>query len=398
MFQTIEFRTPSVIFGMDAIRRIGPEAKRLGGRRVLVVTGPRVQAAGLAEKALDSLKAEQLEVEVLAEGRDTPEPATEVVEGVAEVARQGRFDVIVGLGGGSILDVAKMAAALQTNPGMTRDYFGKGKVGRRGTPTIIAPTTSGTGAEVTKHAIFLDRAANVKKAVASKNLLPDVAIIDPMLTVSCPSHVTAASGIDAFFHAVEPFLSRMANPVTDPLALQAISTISRWLGPAVADGENLEARYQMALGSVTAGFVLNNSGTSLVHAMAYPVGGEYHLPHGITLTVLALACFEAIKPAKLGRLVRVAEAMGEPVAGLAQREGADRALAAIRHLIKSVDLPVCLEEAGIADRSRVPVWSVEAHKEQRLLSRSARVLTPEDIARIYERAFTDWGANALTGR
>jgi alcohol dehydrogenase class IV len=217
-----------------------------------------------------------------------------------------------------------------------------------------------------------------------------MAIVDPMLAVPCPPAVTAAAGIDAFFHAVEPFLSRMANPITDALALQAVSLITRWLGPAVADGENLHARYQMALGSVTAGFVLNNSGTSLVHAMAYPVGGEHHKAHGVTLTVLALACFEAIKGAKQERLVQIAEAMGEPVAGLAPREGAERALMAIRHLMKSVDLPVCLEEAGITDRSRIPIWAVEAHKEQRLLSRSARILSVPDIARIYERAFTDW--------
>ncbi len=391
MFQTIEFRTPSVHFGMDAVLRIGKEAKRLGGHRVLIVTGPRVRAAGLLDKALSSLKIESLEVEVIVEERDTPEPATTVVEEVADFARNGRFDVIVGIGGGSILDVAKMASALLTNPGKTKDYFGKEKVPLRGKPTILIPTTSGTGAEVTKHAIFLDREANVKKAVASTTLLPDVAIVDPLMTVSCPSHVTATSGIDAFFHAVEPFLSRMANPITDALALKAISLITRWLGPAVADGENLNARYHMALGSVTAGFVLNNSGTSLVHAMAYPVGGEYHTPHGITLTVLALACFDAIKPAKQERLVQVAEAMGEPVAGLPHREAADQALVAIRHLMKSVDLPVCLEEAGITDRSRIPTWAVAAHKEQRLLARSARILSVENIARIYEKAFTDWG-------
>ena len=391
MFQTIEFRTPAVLFGLDTILRIGKEAKRLGGHRVLIVTGPRVNAAGLLDKPLASLKAEKLEAEVIIEERDTPEPATSVVEEVAAVARKGGFDVIVGIGGGSILDVAKMASALLTNPGKTRDYFGREKVPQRGRPTIIVPTTSGTGAEVTKHAIFLDREANVKKAVPSTNLLPDVAIIDPMLSVSCPPRVTAAAGIDAFFHAVEPFLSRMANPITDALALRAISIITQWLAPAVADGENVTARYHMALGSVTAGFVLNNSGTSLVHAMAYPVGGEYHTPHGITLTVLALACFDAIKAAKQDRLVQIAEAMGEPVAGLASREAADRALLAIRHLMQSVDLPVCLEDAGITDRSRIPVWAVEAHKEQRLLSRSARILSVEDISKIYAKAFTDWG-------
>jgi alcohol dehydrogenase len=159
----------------------------------------------------------------------------------------------------------------------------------------------------------------------------------------------------------------------------------------VADGENLDARYHMALGSVTAGFVLNNSGTSLVHAMAYPVGGEYHTPHGITLTVLALSCFDALKPAKQERLVQIADAMGEPVDGIPSREAADLALVAMRHLMKSVDLPVCLEEAGITDRSRIHAWAVEAHKEQRLLSRSARILSVEDIANIYAKAFTDWG-------
>jgi alcohol dehydrogenase len=391
MFQTIEFKTPSVVFGMDTILRIGKEAKRLGGHRVLIVTGPRIKAAGVLEKALSGLKAESLEVDVIVEERDTPEPATSVVEEVADFARQGRVDVIVGIGGGSILDVAKMASALLTNPGKTKDYFGKEKVSFRGKPTIMVPTTSGTGAEVTKHAIFLDREANVKKAVASTNLLPDVAIVDPLLTLTCPPRVTAAAGIDAFFHAVEPFLSRMANPITDALALKAISLITRWLGPAVADGENLDARYHMSLGSVTAGFVLNNSGTSLVHAMAYPVGGEYHTPHGITLTVLALSCFDAVRSAKSERLVQIADAMGEPVDGLPSREAADLALVAMRHLMKSVDLPVCLEEAGITDRSRIRAWAVEAHKEQRLLSRSARILSVDDIAKIYAKAFTDWG-------
>ena len=344
MFQTIEFRTPAVLFGLETIARIGKEAKRLGGHRVLIVTGPRVNAAGLLEKPLASLKAEKLEVDVIVEERDTPEPATSVVEEVADFARKGAFDVIVGIGGGSILDVAKMASALLTNPGKTRDYFGKEKVPQRGRPTIIVPTTSGTGAEVTKHAIFLDREADVKKAVASTNLLPDVAIIDPMLSVSCPSRVTAAAGIDAFFHAVEPFLSRMANPITDALALKAISIITQWLGPAVADGENITARYHMALGSVTAGFVLNNSGTSLVHAMAYPVGGEYHTPHGITLSAILVACFEGILMAKQEKMVLLARAMAEPIDGLSPREAASRALEAIRHLLRSVDLPVSLRE------------------------------------------------------
>ena len=387
MYQLIQFKTPSILFGMDTISEIGREAKKLGAGRVLLVTGPRVKAAGVLEKAVSFLRSESISVEVAVEDRDTPEPATTVVEEVAEIARKGNFDVIAGLGGGSILDVAKMASALLTNPGKTKDYFGKEKVPKRGKPTIIIPTTSGTGAEVTKHAIFLDREANVKKAVASSNLLPDVAIVDPMLSVSCPPSVTASAGIDAFLHAAEPFLSKNANPVTDALALEAISITSRWLGPAVADGQDLDARYHMSLGSVMSGIVLNNSGTSLVHAMAYPVGGEYHTPHGVTLSALVIACFDYIRMAKQEKMVRLARAMGEPVEGLPPREASARALDGIRHLIQSVGLPASLRDLKITDRSKIPRWAVEAHKEQRLLSRSPRILSVEDIEKIYENAF-----------
>jgi alcohol dehydrogenase len=387
MFQVIPFATPSIIFGMDTIRQLGQQARKLGAGRVLLVTGPNVKEAGILEKAFGFLKAESLEVEVNIQGRDTPEPATSVVEDTAEVARKGKFDVIIGIGGGSILDVTKMASALVTNPGRTKDYFGREKVPQRGKPTIIVPTTSGTGAEVTKHAIFLDREVNVKKAVASSALLPNVAILDPMLTVSCPPHVTAAAGIDAFIHAAEPFLSKNANPITDALAIDAVKIITRWLGPAFADGQNLDARYHMALGSLMSGMVLNNSGTSLVHAMAYPVGGEYHTSHGVTLCAILLSCFEGILMAKEEKMVRLAEAMGEPVQGLAPREAARRALEAIRHLLKSVDLPVSLGDLNIRDKSKIGYWAVEAHKEQRLLSRSPRILSVKDIEKIYERAF-----------
>lgn len=387
MFQQIPFRTPSAIFGMDTIHQVGTEAKKLGAGRVLLVTGPTVQKAGILDKAVSYLKAEAVEAEINVQDRDTPEPATEIVEDTARIAKEGRFDVIIGIGGGSILDVAKMAAALVTNPGKTKDYFGKEKVPKRGKPTIIIPTTAGTGAEMTKHAIFLDREVNVKKAVASSNLLPDVAIIDPMLTVSCPPHVTASAGLDAFLHAAEPFVSKNANYVTDTLALQAIPLLTRWLGPAYSDGADLEARYSMALGSMMSGMVLNNSGTSLVHALSYPIGGEYHSPHGVTLSALLPACFEYILVARQEKMSRLAKAMGEAVDGLSEREAAASAPGAIRHLLKSVGLPTCLRELDVNDKSNFPTWAVEAHKEQRLLSRSPRVLSVEDIREIYEMAW-----------
>jgi len=387
MWQEISFSTPDIVFGMDAVRYAGTKAKGLGGKRVLVITGPSVKSSGALDKVLDSIKGAGLDCDVSVQQRSTPEPTTELAEGAAEQIVDGNFDVVVGLGGGSILDIAKMASALTANPGKTRDYFGPGKVKNRGRTTIMIPTTAGTGSEVTKHAVFLDEENNVKKVVASSALLPNVAIIDPMLTVSCPRNVTSASGFDAWLHAAEPFVSKNANPITDAIALEAVRIVTKYLGVAWSDPNDLEARYQMSLGSLMSGLVLNNSGTSLVHALAYPIGGEYHTPHGISLSVLLIACFTAIAASKGPRIVRLAEAMGENMEELSVRDGVEVALDAMAAFMKSVELPICLEDIGITDRTSIGRWAQDGWNERRLLGRCARDLTVEDIAKIYEDAF-----------
>ena len=185
MFQNIVFQTPTIIFGIDSINQIGEQAKKLGAGRVLLITGPRVEKAGVLDKVRLLLEAVGITVQVNVQERDTPEPATDVVERTAAVAKKAT-STWSSASGGSILDVAKMASALVTNPGTPRTISARRRFPKRGKPTIIVPTTAGTGAEVTKHAIFLDRAINVKKVVASSNLLPNVAIVDPVLTMTCP--------------------------------------------------------------------------------------------------------------------------------------------------------------------------------------------------------------------
>ena len=387
MFQVFPFKTPSIHFGLGGIAQLGAEAKKLGAKRVLLITGPTVQKAGVLEKALDSLKNHSIDVEVNVQGRSTPEPSARIAEETGALAKEGAFEAVIGIGGGSILDVAKMASALTTNPGKVRDYFGKEKVPHRGVPTIMIPTTSGTGAEITKHAIFLDEETNVKKAVASTALLPDVAIVDPELTLSCPRGVTASSGIDAFIHAAEPFVSKNANPITDALSLQSIRIITKWLGRAVADGSDVEARYWMSMGSLMSGFVLNNAGTSLVHAMAYPIGGDTHVAHGLSLTVILVSCFEGILAARTEKFAQLAEAMGEKTEGLSTREAAEKSLKAVTYLLKSNDLPATLPEGGITDVGKIKQWAIDAHAERRLLGRCVKDLTVEDIEKIYKRAF-----------
>ena len=387
MWQTIPFRTPKVIFGMDTVQKLGDEAKALNTKKVLLLTGPSVKSSGALNTIESSLKEAAIDFEISIIERTTPEPTTDMAEDASKLVQQNGADLVVGVGGGSILDVAKMAAALTANPGKVRDYFGPGKVKNKGTKCLLVPTTAGTGSEVTQHAIFLDLESNVKKAVASQMTMPDVAIVDPMLTVTSPRNVTAASGFDAWLHAAEPFVSKNANPITDALSLQAVKIITHNLGTAWSDPNDLDARYNMSLGSLMSGFPLANAGTSLVHAMAYPIGGEYHTPHGISLSVLLMACFKAITASKGERLVRLAEAMGENVEGLSVREGVEVALDAMYYMLRSVELPTCLTEIGITDRSKAKTWAKDAWNERRLLGRAPRDLTEEDITRIYEDAF-----------
>jgi len=387
MWQTIPFRTPKVVFGMDTVRQVGDEAKALNTKKALLVSGPSVKTSGALEVVEKSLKEASIDFEIQILERTTTEPTTDMAENTAKLVQQKNVDLVVGVGGGSVLDVAKMAAALTANPGKVRDYFGRGKVKNKGTKALMIPTTAGTGSEVTQHAIFLDLENNVKKAVASQMTMPDVAIVDPMLTVSSPRGVTAASGFDAWLHAAEPFVSKNANPITDALSLQAVEMTTRYLGPAWSDPLDLDARYNMSLGCLISGFSLANAGTSLVHAMAYPIGGEYHTPHGISLSVLLLACFKAIAASKGERLMRLAKAMGEKVEGLSVREGVEVALDAMFYMLRSVELPTCLTEIGITDRSKARIWARDAWNERRLLGRAPRDLTEEDITRIYEDAF-----------
>ena len=388
MYQVIIHTAPSIVFGMDTVDTTGEEAKKLSLKRILLVSGPNVQKAGIVERVEKSLKSQNIEVMVKIEGRSTPEPEPKAAEEAAESAREMKADGIIGLGGGSVLDVAKMSSVLLTNPLKVRDYFGREKVPNRGIPTIMIPTTSGTGAEVTKHAIFLDEQANVKKAVASSALLPNVAIIDPMLTFSCPPSVTASAGIDAWLHAVEPYISNRTNPITDNLAINAITLITKSLARAYYRGDDLDARYDMSLGSLMAGMVLNNAGTSLVHALAYPIGGEFHISHGLSLTPLLLSCFEYIIAAKQERFKAIALAMGENVNGLSDRNAARVCLEAIRDMLLQLDLPICLNDVGLTDKSKADKWAIGAIAEQRLLSRAPRILSVEDIKKIYLNAFS----------
>ncbi len=385
MVTTFGLRTPEwVHFGNGTVQKVGLEAKRLGSRRVMVLTDPGVKGAGLLDKVTGPLKTEGLDFDVF--DQVEPEPSIGSLLEASKMAKDGKFNVFVAVGGGSSMDTTKLVAALMTNEGTLEEFFGVENVPKRGCPSIMIPTTSGTGSEVTRMAVFTDKAANLKKVVSAQNILADVSIIDPEMTATMPPSVTAATGIDAFIHAAESYTAINANPLTDNLALESVRLVTESLGPAFANGNDMAARYNMALGSFMAGITLNNAGVGAVHALAYPIGAEYHLSHGLALIVILGETMRACALANLPKYRKMAEAMGIDVEGYSPWEAAEAAVEEMVALAKMVKLPTTLSEVN-ADSSKIQEWAEAAHGEKRLLGNTPRMLSVEDIAEIFEKSF-----------
>ncbi|MCI0460307.1 MAG: iron-containing alcohol dehydrogenase, partial [Gemmataceae bacterium] len=276
-----------LVFGRDAVKQLGDIATRLSARRVLLVTDPILVKAGLTESVRAPLVAAGVTVETFDGGE--PEPSMRAAESCLALARTFRPDALVGLGGGSNMDLAKITATVLTHGGTPRDYVGDDKIPGPITPLICVPTTAGTGSEVSAASVLTDTEAKIKVGVLSNYLRPRVALVDPLLTVSCPPKVTADSGIDALTHAIEAYTAvdnadfplppgersvyQGKHPLGDCMAEKAIALIGSYLRRAVRGGKDLEAREGMALGATLAGLAFSNVGVAVVHALEYPVGG-----------------------------------------------------------------------------------------------------------------------------
>jgi alcohol dehydrogenase class IV len=273
------FLSPNKItLGVGAAREIGVECKALGGKRALIITDPGVVAAGLIEGIKESLESEGIRIGIF--DKVVAEPPSRVIDESAQIARDEGYDIVIGVGGGSSLDAAKGASLMAVNKGKVLDYAGIDLVPRAGLLKILLPTTGGTGSEVTRVFVVTDEAENTKKVVYSNFNLADLAVIDPLLSLSMPSVVTAETGIDALVHAIETYVSVNATPFSDILAIEAIRLIAENLPIAYAKGGNLEARYNMALAANLAGLAFTSGGLGAVHGLAYVLGTEYHLSHG----------------------------------------------------------------------------------------------------------------------
>ncbi len=379
------FRTTKrILFGLGAVEKIGAEAQLLKAKKVLIITDPGVIQAGLLESVEKSLQSVGLPF-VIFDGVE-PDPRIEVVEKSVEKAKKEGIDFIIGFGGGSSLDIAKVTSIMITNSGKIDSFFGIDLVPNPGVPTILIPTTAGTGSEVTPIAILSDTKEKLKKGIVSAYLFPEVAIVDPKLTIGLPPSVTAFTGMDALTHAIESYYSINATDLSDLLASRAMELISKNIRMAYAHGENLAARSNVMEGSLLAGIAFANAGVGAVHAFAYPLGGEFHLAHGLTNTLMLPYVMRYNILGCPDKFAQMAKAFGEKVEGLSELDAAERAVKFVERLSDDIRVPRRLRDVGIPEDA-VPRLAEAAMKVTRLLANNPRKITLEDAIAIYKSAY-----------
>ncbi|MFH0957355.1 MAG: iron-containing alcohol dehydrogenase [Pseudomonadota bacterium] len=372
--------------GRGSISQLGVISKELGATRCLLVADPELEQHGMIELARASLREAGLHVEMSL--RVEPEPYLDNADDAAAVGRDLQADLVIGMGGGSSMDTAKAAAALITNKGQAEDYVGLNKVSIPSPPTVMIPTTSGTGAEVTFTAVFTNRTTNVKGGINSPHLFPNVALLDPELTLSVPPLVTAFTGMDALTHAIESVTGRSSTVFTESLSLTSIKLISDSLRQAVYYGNDIVAREKMLLGSLFGGMALADAGVGAAHALAYPLGGHYRIPHGLANAVLIPHVMQFNLPASIETLALVAKSMGESVEGLSARWAAQNAVDAVKALADDIGIPQSLTDLGVP-RADIPMLIESALKVTRPVENNPRELGPTEAHAIYEEAFAD---------
>jgi alcohol dehydrogenase class IV len=371
-----------LITGAAAIEQLSTELTRLNVQNPLIVTDAILVQSGTVDLALAQLGGRRYGVF----DQVKPEPEISIVEDCTRAYREGGHDGLIGVGGGSAIDIAKGVAAFAGHEGSLGELFGVDQVKRKGPPLIAIPTTAGTGSEVTNVAIFSDKQAQLKKGIVSDYLLPDVALVSPLMTLTCPQSVTAASGVDALVHAIEAYLSVNASPITDAIALGAIKLIVKALPKAYANPSSLQAREDMATASLMAGMAFGNAGVGAVHALAYPLGGRFNIAHGVSNALLLPYVMEWNKLACVERMRDIAEAMGVRVAHLSDKDAADLAVKAMADLCAAVEIPTGLRSFNVPEDA-IPAMAEEASKIERLMRNNPRTLTAVDIEKIYRAAY-----------
>ena len=385
--KSFEFKLPTrILFGINLVDSLAEEIKVLGIQRLLLVTDKGVVNAGLIERIIRVLDASAIDYTIF----DSVEanPTTTTVHSGAEIFRRDKCDGLLAVGGGSPMDAAKGIGVQATHDGDIMDYSRRiGKPVQDITPPLIAiPTTAGTGSEVTWVSVLVDPREKVKIVVPSPNLAAKVAVVDPALTVSLPSEVTAFTGMDALTHAIEAYVSTKAIPVADSLALEAIQLISANLREAVGNGENMAARANMLLASTLAGMAFINSSVGLVHAVAHALGGFFDIAHGTANAIMLPLVMRFSLIGNPGKYADIAVAMGENVEGLSAMEAAREAVFAVENLAADIGIPQDLKQLG-ADPARISDLAEETLNQTGAYPFNPRKVGKREVMQLFEQAF-----------
>lgn len=380
------YAPPTTIYGRNAFEEVGVQAKKLG-TTALIVSDPIMNNLGFVSKCMALLREQG--VEAVSYIGVTSEPVDTYVTEALDALQQNDCDVIISVGGGSCIDTAKAVAVVATNGGYIGDYMNQKKLANETPiPHIAIPTTAGTGSEATNATVITDTTNDIKMMIKQPAFMPNVAIVDPVLTLTSPPTITAATGIDALSHAVESYLSRLAHPYTDMLALSAMKLIVENMLTVYEDGDNLDAREAMALGSMQAGLSFSNASVALVHGMSRPIGALFHVPHGISNAMLLPAVLDYSKDACVERLADLGRFFNHDGLDMSQAELADFAIVSIKELCKKMNIGN-LKDWGIDEQAfyeAIPKMATDA-----LASGSPgnnpKVPTKEELMELYKVAY-----------
>lgn len=379
-----QFQTArQIVSGCNSTKNLSGHMGSFGAvKSVLLITQPSMVRNGIADGIVAELSSLGISAVICTDVQ--PEPTIGNIEEIHSQLSAEPFDLYIGLGGGSVLDATKILSVLRTNTQSVREMLGTDLVQNPGIPTLLIPTTSGTGSEVTPNAIVTLPDEELKVGIVSRHLLPDLVFIDPVLTQTLPKPITAATGMDAFTHAFESFISNKANPISDMFALESIRLISQSITTAFHEGSDLAARGKMLLGSMYGGMALTSAGTAAVHALAYPLGGKYNIPHGVANSMLLPHVTEFNLDAIEERLIPVADAMGLKGTEAGSAKAAERVILQLIEWTKELEIPQNLQNYGVTPDS-VPALSESAMKVTRLLNNNPKQMTAADADRIYRK-------------
>lgn len=381
--QQYSVKFPKKVFsGKGSINELKGIVSAARAESVCLMTDQGVAGCGLAELPLSVLK--ECGVKLTIVDDVAREPSVYDVKAVYDRLKQNAVDLIVAIGGGSVIDMAKIMSVAMTNEKLIEDLRAPGVIVNPSLPMAVIPTTSGTGAEATANAIFLYPEEDLKVGIIHDNMIPDYVILDVSVTCGLPPALTASTGVDALCHAVESYISTLANPISKMFSLQAAERICRSIENAYQDGNNLAAREDMQLGSFYAGICLTTSSTVAVHALSYPLGGKYHIPHGVANAILLPYVMEASLDCCREQFTILAPYMMKDIDKVPKEQWPEKVVEYLYGLVRRLDIPDTLTEFGVKPED-LDYLTENAVKVERLLLKNPKKLSKEEIKQIYEK-------------